>query len=215
MARASTPTLLSLDRFFQIAGIHPLHANQVYVVDLAPTVECDTTILQHSWQMNDGVSREEIAQAIAEAETDIETFLKFSPAPKYYNEIVKPQGHYRAPPHYGLPLGHIYGAALQPKLLDLTRGYFQSGGIRATNLLTAASSISYTDTDLDGYKETATVTINAVPATVLEDEIKVYYPGMPSEDTTWQIRPIQVTINRITSIATITFKREQALLTNI
>lgn len=211
MARASTPTLLSLDRFAQIAGLHPLHFNQVFVADLAPTVECDTTISQHSWQMNDGVSREEIAQAIAEAETDIETFLKFSPAPKYYNELVKPQGHYRAQASYGFYQN--YGMAPPNyNLLDLTRGYFQSGGIRATTLLDAASAIAYTDVENDGYKETATVTVPAIPTDVLEDEIKVYYPGMPAEDTTWQIRPIQVSINRITAIATITFKREQALL---
>src|SRR5690349_8268967 len=118
MARASTPTLLSLDRFFAISGLHPMHSNQVYHKTVAPTEQpCNQVLLQHNWQMDDGVSREEIAQAIAATEEDLENFLGYPPAPKFYDHTVKAERAFRA--------GHWPAW----DLFNLPKGYVWSGGI--------------------------------------------------------------------------------------
>ena len=81
MARANTPTLLSLDRFAQILGVPPAHFAGGYTATVFPvTSSCSQVWFQHAWQAADKVGREELAVAIAGAEGDIASELGYWPA---------------------------------------------------------------------------------------------------------------------------------------
>lgn len=191
MARANTATLLSLDRFAQVVGIQPLHFNQVVVPDLADVRVCGLPIYQYGWQMADKIGREEIAQAIAQAEQVITDLLGFSPAPTYtYDERHLMAGS----------MGSLWPT------VHLNSGYFIGGGIQQRAGL-GHWPIVYTDSDGDGYYETATV--DAVVGTItLPDEIAIFHPGHNGDDA-WEIKPSSVTISD--GAATIVFRREQAV----
>lgn len=213
MARASTRTLLPLDRFFKVIGLNPLHANQV-VVDgdspitgdpMAPATTCGMPILQYSWQADDRVGREEIAIAIADAEALLTQWLGYTPLPTWvadeHVEMVQP-----ANPTL------LNAAGVDPRgfwnSLQLSRGYVVSGGVEAWSQIQLAAAIVYSDQDGDGYDETATITVNT---TVTEpDEIAIAYPGkIAANDYTWEIRPTTVTIDTVAGTATIICRREQ------
>lgn len=203
MATARTRTLLPLDRFAAIIGMSPLHFNQVVLDELDPSDRqpmmpastCGQPLLQYSWQDADRVGREEIAQAIADAEAAITRELGYSPGPRYIlDERVD-----------GLRfpwMNNFYN-------LVLSQGYVISGGREAKTLL-ANRPIVYSDDDGDGYDELATVTIATTVTS--PDEIAVFYPDENGVDA-WEIRPINVDIAAGT--ATITFSRHQAVAKNL
>lgn len=172
-----------------------MHSNQVYHDEVAPTEQpCNQVLLQHNWQMDDGVSREEIATAIATAEEDLENFLGYPTAPRFYDHTVQAERSYRV------------GRWPAWALFNLPKGYVWSGGVLGKTLLDTPN-ITYSDQDTDTYNETATVvvTMDGLPDA---SEIMVFYPGKDA-DPTWQIRPITISISGDT--ATITFKREQCV----
>jgi hypothetical protein len=181
MARATTRTLLSLDRFAQLLGMNPLHFNQIVVDGMQV---CDTVVTQYSWQANGAASREDFAFAIDQAERRLASVLGFDVAPRW-NE-------------------HSYIQAKHGDLFKTPLGYMLEAGKEAVSLITATTGITYTDEDGDGYFETATC---AVTTTVTDpNEIALIYPGNDG-NLTWEIRPIKVTING--GIATIRCRREQ------
>ena len=73
MSRATTPTLLSLDRYAQIMSLNPAHFSGAAGATFWPEItSCDDVWPQYSWQHQyEFVSREELAIAISEAEGDI------------------------------------------------------------------------------------------------------------------------------------------------
>lgn len=204
MARASTATLLPLDRFAFVAGIHPLHFNQVTVPDIAPASTCDMPVLQYSWAHADRVGREELAQAIAAAEDMISDALGFFPAPAWIiDEKVRIARPY-SPTLYSVGGMGVRGQAVS---VHTSKNHIISGGVQAKSVVRAAAPIVYSDTDGDGYFETATV---SSPTTITDvNEIALYYPGK-SADQAYEIRPIVVSIAAGT--VTITCKREQLVL---
>lgn len=196
MARASTPTLLSLDRFAALASLHPVHFNQLYITDLADSAFCSHALMQHSWQSQGGVAREEIALAIASAEMDIKNYVGYSVAPEFFDKLINPVRSFRA----NGGTSHI--------LLNLPDGYVQSGGFRATTLIENDVAIVYSDTDADGYLDRATVTTTVpVPTGTRPEEIHAVYPGKDANDRTWNIRAQSVSIDG-GGIATIILRRE-------
>lgn len=184
MARASTYTLLSLDRFASIIGITPAHFNggkgDTYFPDINA---CDDIFYQYAWQHYNNVSREDIGRAIKQAEDDITAVLGFSPAPVWVEDEVHryPQHHRRDVWEYGMMT--VRGAG---KSVKLDYGRFIQAGRRATTAVQAGAAVVLSDADGDGYKETATITA----ATALTDkcEIKVYYAGHAAAQE-WEIRP--------------------------
>lgn len=197
MAVASTVTKLPLDTFARVLGIHPLHFNQVEVETLAPQTVCGQPFVQYAWQAADRIGREEIAQAIADAEFAIEEQLHFSVMPSWQaNErMLWPR---ISRPDYS---GPAWSAPVRSKL-----GYIRSGGVLAKTLIAAGAAVVYSDTNTDGYFETATIT---VPTTVTDpEEIAVYYPGEAGSDE-WWIRPATVSIAG--GNATIVLQRHQLL----
>lgn len=207
MAIATTRTLLPLDRFAAICGIHPLHFNQVVVADIAPASVCDMPMIKYSWQDADRVGREEIAQAIADAENIIAQYTGFYPAPKWIADerLSWPQPLW--PEIFNSNARNVRG---HRQSLRTRFGHVISGGIEAKTLIDDADAIVYTDADGDGYDETATI---VTPTTVTDpQEIAIYYPGKSGADE-WEIRPITVSISG--GNATIVCRREQLVIESL
>lgn len=196
-----TKTLLSLDRFAAVAGIHPLHFNQVFVPDIAPGSTCDVPIMQFAYQVAGRTGREDIARAIATAENMIATQLGCLPAVDWTVE----EPHTAARPFNPV----LYSGGLdirgQFNTIRTNRGYVWTGGQKGKTLVAASQAVVYTDTDGDGYFETATITV----ATTVTDvqELALYYPGKSGQDN-WEIRPLQ-SVAIAAGVATIVCRREQ------
>lgn len=184
MAIASTVTGLALDKFADILQIHPLHFNQVQYQDAAM---CGSPILQYGWQSADRTSREGIARAIADAENRIENYLGFPLAKRWITEE------------------HTF--TTQASLVQTYKKFARFGGVRASSLVSAAETIVYTDEELDGYDETATITFTT--SVTEPTELHIYYPAKDGSEE-YEIRNTKVTIENGT--ATIKFRREQCLL---
>lgn len=217
MARAATRTILPLDTFGRAIGLSPLYLNQVELnIDdptgrdsMQPATPCDMPLAQYEWQRgSECVGREEIARAIADAESLFTKYAGFTPGvtwikdesvnfPRIYNPVFINS--------WGRDL-RGFATSIQAKY-----GYIRSGGVEASSLIAAGAAIVYTDANADGYKETATITA-AVTADILEDEVALYYPGH-NGDGAWEIRPITTRIN--SGVATITCRREQLVTEDI
>jgi hypothetical protein len=194
------PSKLSLRRFADILGIHPLHLLGINFVPAGGRIRtCDNPYFQWPWQDSDRVSREEMAQALQEAETQIEQQLHYRLLPSWENEefhsLVKPR----------------------PELVNNgrdPRGYWDAfrtdwawliAGGRRGNLLLGQPDITWSDEDEDGYKETGTITL-AVASDVSACEIRLYNPGKGPADG-FEIKPIRSAASNAGTL-TVTFYRE-------
>jgi len=188
MARASTPTLLSLDRYSQIMGINGAHFNGAAHATVMPVNRnaCSDVWRQYSWQWADSVSREELAQTIASAEYEIARLIGYWPGPTYISdEMHRYPHHHRRDAHDTGTDG--YGVY---KMVRAKWGRFIQAGQRAVDLIASPSVVGgtlvYSDEDLDGVNETATVTASTSLTDVCE--IKVYFAGHGGAPE-WEIRP--------------------------
>lgn len=206
MARANVRTWLPLDRFAEIIGIHPLHFNQLSSNNLVPNNVCGEVWFQHAWQHSDRVGREDVAMAIQAAEQEIALEAGFNLLPDW---TVEERISYPEPAIPGVY--NMYGTNPRGMLnsMELKRGHVISGGVRTKTLIQAGAAIVRSDADVDGYQETATVTV----ATSVTDinEIHLYFSGKAGNDF-WEIRPITVAISG--GNATITFKIWQVSAAN-
>lgn len=196
-------TKLSLDRWRSLMGIHPLHFWQVRF-DEADNSICSDIYFNESWQTADHISRAQLAQTIAEVEDEIEQWLGFHIAPEWEVDEWRPSLRPNSPEFVNYNSHDIRGFR---QTVRADWGYFISGGIKAQTLIEAGVTIAYTDEDGDGYKETATVTVNTVAQDI--NEIAIFYPGK-NGDEAWEIQNPQVSI--ATPVATIVFRREQAVI---
>lgn len=201
MARSNIKTWLPLDRWFEIIGVNPLHANQLTSTSLLPNNTCGMPWFTYSWQHSDRVGREDIAMAIQAAEQEIAAEVGFNLLPDWTTEERLPYPQPAMPGVY-----NMYGTNPRGMLnsLEVRKGYVISGGVRAKSLIFASSPVALSDADGDSYSETCTVTV----ATTVTDinEIHAYYPGKSGADG-WEIRPITVVLTG--GNAVITFKRWQ------
>lgn len=204
MARANTRTLLPLDQFASILGLHPLHFNQVEMPNLAPATTCGQPMVQWGWQSAAAVGREEVAECIARAEDTIARELGYNVMPTWEADEY---AHFIDPANRELWSQSPINLRGRWSALKTNRGYVQSGGIEAKTLIDDAVAIVYTDTNSDGYFETATITV--ATTVLLPEEIAIYYPGK-SGSSLWEIRPITVTITG--GVATIVCRREQLVI---
>lgn len=182
-------TLLSLEEYRKLLGINPGFFWGAAGSTVFPLVnQCDDIFYQFYWQNEQNVSREEIANAIKEAEDDITRALNYSPAPAWTEDVYNyPRHHRRDVIEWGLADNRGSNKSVQ-----LSQGKFIQGGQRAATLVTAAVMVVYTDEDGDGYDETATITT----ATALTEacELKCYFAG-EAANPDWEIRsPRSVTI---------------------
>lgn len=185
MARASIPTILSLDRFAAIIGLNPAHFNGAAGGTIMPAAgSCGQVWYQYDWQAVDRVSRESLARAIAEAERQMASQLGYWPGPKYSVADV-----YRYPRHHRRDvLGNGLNVGGHPKSVRLKRGKFIQAGQRASTLVVAGTAVTYSSPDGDSYNELATITV-ALPAGVTDPcEVKVYFAGKGGAPA-WEVRP--------------------------
>lgn len=168
---------MTLDTFASIVGVHPLHFNQV---EFNGVGGCGRVWLQYDWQGPTAVSRESVARAISSAEDLLEEYLGFATKPKWYEDWILP---------------------LEGNPLVLPRAHYISGGRKTIDLIEAGVTVTFSDEDLDGYDETATISV--ATSVTDPDEIVVYYPD---ENSDWQIPTKSITITNGT--ATIKIARE-------
>jgi hypothetical protein len=194
MARASTRTILSLDRWAAVLGLEPRHFNQI-TTTIRPQRACHQPWLQYNWQAADRVGREEVAQAIAQAESDIVTALGFYPLPQWVEgEVVRTAQPNDRTLVGGSGLYNPRGLALS---VQASLGQIITGGIETKDLIATAvrtvpavpgDTMALSDPDGDGYDELVTITL----PTALTDtnEIRVYFTGQAAADE-WEIRPLR------------------------
>lgn len=209
MAIATTRTRLPLDRFFRIANVHPLHANQVTYTDIAEANFCGVPILQYSWQDADRTSREEIAETIGQVEERLEEYLNFAMRPTFFE--AKPLD-YPAPANPELFSSSVLDIRGLVRAVRLDQGYLIAGG-RETKTFVGNFAVVYTDGDGDGYKETATITAAGFNAATVSTEIAVFYPGQSGDDS-YEVRPV-TTLSIVAGIATIVCRREQLVKSDL
>lgn len=199
MGRANTPTLLPLDSYARIMGIDPRHFNGV-VTDLWPaSSSCAAIWFQYAWQNVDAVSREDLAEAIQQAEADMTKELGFFLSPSWIEEerqrwtFSRPT-EVRFDEHIGLT---------QRRLRKSVRADWAKivcGGIRATAdiAVPTAAPIDWAWSDEDGDGENDTLTIGGVPGGEINFgaitdlcEVAVYFAGHEADEK-YRIRPITV-----------------------
>lgn len=180
MAFASTPTLLSLDRFAKILGINPVHFNGASGSDVWPVrAYCGSVWPQYTWQVVDNiVSREEVAESIRDAESDIKRVLGYSPAltwegPEVINLISfwneKADWHTwqytqkQTPRLHKVQWGNVHSVGQQTPITNY-------GNLR---------TLTFHDVDGDGWQEVARI---ANPDTQGKPDLKEWRFFMPDVD---------------------------------
>lgn len=210
MARASTYSLLSIDEWAQILGISPFEINQ-FQYPGTKSAQCNDVLYQFAWQ-KDHLSREEIGQAIADAERMIADELLYWPAPHY--EIAEPVTYPR--PYQRELFGYAGTPRGEWKSASARWHRILSGGLlNRTSIGTiSGADLVKLDEDADGVFETFTATITDAAIGTITDasELALYFEladrhGEPLDET-WRIRPVRVTIVGNTA----TFRGHRTLL---
>ena len=201
MARASTYTLLSLDRFAKIIGLSPAHFNQSAAINLTTPVfpitgSCSDIWFQYDWQDRDRVSREGLARAIKAAEDEIARYVGYHPAPLWITNEPHQYPTLARRSYYGTGR-NIRG---QFKEIKTKWARIVETGQRL-NTLVGTPTIAYSDPDGDGLSELATITQATTETDV--DNIRLYFAGKSAADG-WELRPLKTkTISGGTLTATL------------
>lgn len=210
MARASIYTQLPLDSWAKILGVSPWEFNQMKYPG-AKSAQCKDVFYQFQWQ-KDHLGREEVAQAIADAERMLADELLYWPAPKYIvDEVVQyPRPHQR----------NRYGFAGTPrgqwKTVQLNWHRVESGGTfnrtLIGNIVTAAITKLDLDSDTVFESFTATITDPAISSITDPNELGLYFVDADRHGEAigevWRLRPLTVTISGDTA----TFSGHRTLL---
>lgn len=214
MTISSFDNCLSLDRYAKIMGIDPVRFSGASPVILASGSilfpiynDVNSVWPQYSYQAHDQVGREDLGQAIWDAEQEIANFLGYFPAPKWIAQEMHPYPRFYRSDMWGNGLD----TPGRWKTIQLNYGKFIEGGRRRLTQLTPANVVlAYTDVDVDGFAETATVTINPVPAAMTDEcRIKIYYLGHDGDPQYQIVEPRRTTLAG--GIYTATFWRWQLI----
>jgi hypothetical protein len=204
MARASIPTLLPLDTWAAILGISPWEFNQC-AYPFPKSAQCSDVIYQFPWQ-KDHLSREEIAEAISDAESMLAYELLYWPAPKYFTGEVLQYPR----PHQNQLWGYAGDIRGDLKTVQLKWHKVISGGqLKYTSIGTiTGGDLVKLDLDADGVYETfqATITDAAIGSVNDPYELALYFVsadrhGEPLSEA-WRIRPVRVEVSGNTATIT-------------
>lgn len=208
MAFSEYLTELSVDRFFQIIGIQPFHANQLRTpagLDPAGTHGCSSVIYQHRWQSPGGVpGRNDIAAEIHKAEQDMELFLHFKMLKGWVTDEVMPSyGHERFVHGYPVKMQHAHLGCPAVQVVDE---------------IALDVDVAPNDYDGDNYNEQAVLTFtldqDVYDTVESAEEFRVFYPGRGG-DPHWEIRPVEASIDPDTLLLTITLSMSQIVKPNL
>lgn len=219
MAVAAQRTLLPLDTFAKIMGIQPAFFNQVVVPgSTKPSGNPASIFLQYSWQGNDRMGREELAQCIADAEQSIIEELNYAPGPSWaVNEFHR----VTQPANPSLVASWQYAANGQNLAYKMNYGYFKQGGLETWDLLQRGVAVSYSQQFSSVYNDLATITFSVGagnPDGWLPSEVAIMYPDQGPADSGpyagdgYEIRPLNVTIDDTTGLVTVTGPSVQFML---
>jgi len=203
----AVPTKLSLDHYRRIMGVPAMHFWGVNIPEMEKAI-CSQAWFQYGWQDGDRVAREDIAQAIAEAEAEIEQVIGYRLLPTWEEDEWRPTIRPYRRELYNLMGRDIRG---QNAALEANWGYMITGGIRGLGTLFSSQPVTYAN---DGvftpatYDNVATVTFTTA-VEYPDDEIALYYPGHAGDER-WRIRPLNVSHTAGLDY-TVTFARELAL----
>ena len=180
-------THLSLPNYARIMGFNPVHFAGGYGTSIWPAGSCDDIWPRYQWQAFDRVSHETLADAIWEAERDIANVIGYEVAPTWIeNEVHRYPKFYRK----DMLRTNMTNPRGQRLSFQLSRGKFIEAGTRAVSnkqvATTADLSLQYTDTNADGFFDTAVIDLTTALADV--SEIKVYFYNTLGEQE-WEIRP--------------------------
>lgn len=182
--------LLTVTQWARIIGYNPFFMYGFSGALLPAQTACNKPVAKYSWQDADNSGRDEIEQAIANAESILFKYLKYRVAPQYAEQTI------RAP---------YFNTNYNWPAVQLDEGYIQALGIESLALAFAGSPVTYTDEDSDGLQDTFTLTI----ATALTDPLafRLFFAAADRYDGSgvgdrWEVRPIRTTIAG--GVATIT-----------
>lgn len=166
MAKAITPTLLSLEQYAEIIGANPYHFQAVTCLAHPYRVDVQDTVFKYAWQDYEHAGWEEIALAIAVAEVKIASYIGFWPALKYIEQETLEFPRFNP---LGLEMESVsfnaYHTLTRYPTVHCEWKKFIKAGRRRIGLIEASTPIVYTDEDGDGFAETATITINGLTTT--------------------------------------------------
>lgn len=212
MARATQRTLLPLDQWAAILGISPWEFNG-FEYPAPKSAQCQAVFYQFAWQA-DHLNREEVAEAIAQAEEMIAAQLRYYPAPKYIvDEVISyPRPHQRDQFGFaGTPRGEW-------KTVQTEWHQVISGGVfnRTPIGTISGGALVAKDEDSDGVFETfeATLTDPAIATLIDPYELALYFVAADRHgeglDESWRLRPLTISIAGNTA----TFRGHRTLLAN-
>lgn len=201
MTFTRTPTLLSLNEWAIIMDISPWRFNQIYADPgaLPGTVQSDCGVwFQNAWQDKGKLAREDVANAIKEAEALLAHAVGYWPAWEFIiNEDVRPSR----------PYDRTLQGTNCNQLLSLRWGHFLSGGVETYEAIALNQALVMSDPDGDGYNEVWTLTCTAGGVTNTW-ELGAYFEatGRLNEDISqeWRMRPVRVTLDTVAD--TVTFQ---------
>ena len=193
MAKATTPTLLSLDQWAEEMQFDPLLFNQVITKQVPEKRGTHSLWFQHGWQQSGKASRQQVADAIAKAEDLMSMHTGFWLAPKYVADERQMYPHPRIAPEMNRPRHR--------KTVNLKHTRFIEGGRRFVSLIEAGVDISGSSIDRDGddFNEIMRFTVtHADAASWLPAEIAVYPAGTTDTAIEESIRNLKVWISGTT-----------------
>lgn len=204
MARASTDTIIPLDRIAVHLQIDPYHFNGITSQTRRNAKYCDDIWYQHDFQSSGKLSREGLALALRQAEDVTITHLKYFPLPQWVEEEVV------LPTHYRTELYSLRNAQARAKSLTASHGYVQEVGRKTSTYIDTPATV-FSDPNGDGFNELITITF--ATSVTEEEELHVYYPSKDGRDE-WEIRPL-TSIAIAGGVATITFQKYLIPLENL
>lgn len=191
--RSSTKSLLTLFEWSSIIGMHPFYLAQIGEgVPARSRGDCQDVMYQNAFQNSDHLSREEIAEAIAQAEDLFAKNVGYYPAPKY----IADEPHLLADSGYDYYYWRYRKQTIQTKY-----GHVQAVGSEALTLADSEVSVVLSDTYSNGIDDTFTVTAT-VPSGTQASAICAFFKesdrGLLSLQES-EIKPLLVSISGTTA----------------
>ena len=192
--------LLPLETWRRILGWNPWHFWGLTASHGAPalTSDCLDIITEYAWQDTQSCGREEIRNAIIQAEVISREWSGYWPAPKYGEcEVPYPRRGSAYQRQYNFqPNGRQIGIELnESKLLVL--------GVEQRVAIDETAEVIYSDADNDDIDDTFTLTVTVVDGT-LPDQIAVYFIQSDRVDEAdiserWRVQPVIVKVSGTTA----------------
>jgi len=195
---------LNIDRVAEILGVHPLYFNCLDAGSCIEDLErnaCDTWWNQYTYQSNGPFSKEQLAYFIKYAEDQIENYLGYFVAPTWVSNETHEFPYYHRR-EYGRA-----GTIRNIKFLTEWKNVLAFG--QREEVLVGNFPVAYSDIDIDGFRETATITFSFPPEITsnLEcpESLKIYVPGVNGNEYYELRNQRSISYDAATNVGTIVF----------